>query len=390
MSLYDLHHAVKLCYFEGERSKRNATDVIREGLTILADADVDDDDDMTQVFSLLSDVCQQGDRESLALLVENRIDINMKNPRNGDTVLLDYCHSKWSNADFVALLQECGANLSAVDRYGKTVLIKAAEAEAAGVLSFLVKTAPTELLSRTDETGRAPLHYAVLQRSLEMVRTLLDTGAETDMPCDINNGQISLREEYESMTALMIAARQGDSQITSILLETGATVTKTDNFGNTALHFAETTGVAEVLLQNNADPNVLNDKGETPLVRLMRENSYARQESVCKGVCSMLMAVCNVNRSDLSGKTALHFACDRMGSYDMCKALIMAGAALNQQDRAGKTPLILACEWQWEKIAKYLVKKGADPNMKDNSGQTPLLIAAQNGQTELTELFMNL
>ena len=70
----------------------------------------------------------------------------------------------------------------------------------------------------------------------------------------------------DGITTLMIASREGKSEIVKTLLEKGAQVNMQDTYGLTALSFASQMGRTEIvklLLDKGADPNLKSNEVKT-------------------------------------------------------------------------------------------------------------------------------
>ncbi|MFM8532796.1 MAG: ankyrin repeat domain-containing protein, partial [Acidimicrobiia bacterium] len=106
--------------------------------------------------------------------------------------------------------------------------------------------------------GTAPVADAVMARDREAVKTLLKNGA------DVNAAQ------GDGMTALHWAARNGDAELTQMLLYAGANVKATTRLGGyTPLMMAADQGHASViaaLLASGSDAKAANSLGTTPLM----------------------------------------------------------------------------------------------------------------------------
>jgi hypothetical protein len=98
----------------------------------------------------------------------------------------------------------------------------------------------------------------------------------------------------------------------------------------------------------------------------------------------------DVNRSDMSGQTALMVAAFR-GHVETVKLLLDRGADVNVRDRSGATALMYAAFFAGKdnprqkcpEIIDLLVTQGADVNAVDERGTTPLMFAAAHRETEL-------
>ena len=106
------------------------------------------------------------------------------------------------------------------------------------------------------------LHEAVEDGELELVRFLIDAGA------DVN----ALDKWLD--TPLIIAAEEGDLEIVQILVDAGADVNVQDRWLDTPLHIATEEGdleIVQILVDAGADVNVQDRWGDTPLQIAMEE-----------------------------------------------------------------------------------------------------------------------
>jgi ankyrin repeat protein len=103
----------------------------------------------------------------------------------------------------------------------------------------------------------SPLAHAAARGEEDIVRTLLTKGS------DINAGN------HAGQTPLHLAADQGNSSVTRILLEQGALVDVVETAaGHTPLHYAARHGhtdLCELLIRFGADPDALTGNMDTPL-----------------------------------------------------------------------------------------------------------------------------
>ena len=110
-----------------------------------------------------------------------------------------------------------------------------------------------------DKWGHTLLIMAVVLGHAEIVRALLDKGADANVKDD--NG----------MTPLMWAAYWGRSDIVRTLMDRNADVNAQAKGGSTALMWAawgrNTLGIVKVLIAKGADINASNERGETALFR---------------------------------------------------------------------------------------------------------------------------
>lgn len=111
--------------------------------------------------------------------------------------------------------------------------------------------------TQQDEINALALSASVFGGHLDIIKYLLEAGTSID-------AQVSM----DDSTALIEAIRANDNQISTYLLEQGATVHLKDNQGFTALHWASWYGyidLIKLLISHNADLELKNTYGGTVL-----------------------------------------------------------------------------------------------------------------------------
>ena len=125
------------------------------------------------------------------------------------------------------------------------------------------------------------------------------------------DGYINIQRRPHGMTALMCAAKNGDSQVVKLLLKEGADVNAQNNYGNSALILAVSLANYEVvtkLIEAGADINVCDNQGYTPLM-VACTNINPR----LVGVCLEAGAVMDYHND--KGETALSIATRNENEY---------------------------------------------------------------------------
>ncbi len=107
---------------------------------------------------------------------------------------------------------------------------------------------------------------------IRLLKKLIDAIHERDYDeihrlVDLLNVDLNQIYEYEG-SPLHVAVKEGDIELVKHFLEKGANVNIQGAFGETPLHIAVDRGyesIVKLLLENGADPNIQSNEGNTPL-----------------------------------------------------------------------------------------------------------------------------
>lgn len=228
-----------------------------------------------------------------------------------------------------------------------------------------------------DENGWTALNWAATKGHTQVVKLLIEKGADVDAK-DSGNGQ----------TPLWKASHEGHTAIVKLLLENGADVNKRNASGETALWTASWKGhtdVVRLLLERGANANLTQtETGITPLW-------IASQEGYLDIVKLLLEngAGVDVKKKD-TGTTALWLA-SQNGHAEVAKFLLENGAEVNvKRSDIGVTALYIASEKGQTEVVKLLLDNGADVDIETGiDGTTALWQAAWHGHTDVVRLLLN-
>lgn len=203
-----------------------------------------------------------------------------------------------------------------------------------------------DLVNSADDKGSTPLHLASSQGHLEVVKFLVDKGADIEAV----NGR--------GFTPLQLASYGGHRQVVEFLLDKGANVNaKNKSMDMTALDFS-----------------------------LLKEIQAHKLDIapflISKG------AQFEVNKKNRMGLTALDMAIV-FGYTEAADYLMGFGADINYTGRDGKTPLSNAVSRGCPEIAKLLIEKGADVNVPDKEGNPPVYKAVEKGQSDIVGMLLS-
>ena len=191
----------------------------------------------------------------------------------------------------------------------------------------------------------------------------------------------NVKEPSTGGSALISAATRGDLEMVNTLLQSGADVNQTDEKRFTALLRAlqnDREEIANILVARpELDVNAQGEGGANALISFVaRQREPAVQDLLNRGA--------NVNLPDSEGDTALNIAVQR-GNIKIVELLLSKGADPNIKNKLGGTPLMWAGVFGRKEIAQILLDKGADPRAKDVDGMTAAAWAAKNNRQEMVE-----
>ncbi len=226
-----------------------------------------------------------------------------------------------------------------------------------------LKSAPDSLLGRS-------LFKAVTKDNTEIVRLLLDAGAEVD---------ILITPDLPPNTWLAIA--NGNSEILSLLLSAGANP-NAHWYGYTLLGFAASRPnprALKVLLEFGAEVDAI---GEEHIGALWVASDTANVDNLHV----LLEAGANVNATDQRGVTALMRA---IFHEDIQTVRILIDAGVKTTLSGMAPPLAIAIQVGNPVIVQDLLNAGADPNEVAINGATPLMLANLQGRNDLVTLLLD-
>ncbi|KAJ9598100.1 hypothetical protein L9F63_026796 [Diploptera punctata] len=217
------------------------------------------------------------------------------------------------------------------------------------------------------------LHIAIEHKQLEMVRFLLEQGADVEM-CG----------GWYKRTPLMWATEWGHVKISECIIEHGASVNATTENGYTALSLAVCGGkheVGKILLEKGADIELSDKYNKTPLMR-------AAERGHIKAVELLIKHGANINAKVHSGFTALSLAAS--GGYsEVVKLLLKEGADIELcVGEFNRTPLMQAAISGYANVVEILIHHGASINTTDKNGFSTLQLAISNRKHESVEVLL--
>jgi len=251
-------------------------------------------------FPALAFAAREGDVESARLMLEKGVDINYGDVDNTTALVVSIMNKQYTFAKF---LIDRGADVNLAGSYGRTPLYA------------IVDMRNEDYSALPNRKNEDPLP------TLDILKALLDHHANLNATLTaslpgrsgMDFGDATLGE---GTTALMRAARAGDTAAVRLLLDAGADAKRTTKDGNTALMFAAGVGYRD-------------------------KNTRGSEVDALESVKILVNFGLDVRQRNTREETALHGAADR-GAYTIVQYLVDHGAELNVKSKQGFTPLDVA------------------------------------------------
>ncbi|MEJ0039755.1 MAG: ankyrin repeat domain-containing protein [Gammaproteobacteria bacterium] len=360
---------------------------------------------------------KNNDHDAALKLLERRADVNAA---EGDGTTPLHWAVYQNDADLVDRLIKAGANVNAMNEYGSAPLAEAATTGNAPIIERLLKAGADPespnadgqtalmLLARTSNLpaatallkkkanvnaiekwhGQTALMWATAEKQPEMVKLLIQYGADVNARSLVNNWQRQVTAEPRAqarppggLTPLIYASREGCFECVTALVRAKAKLDMADPEGVTPLivainnfHF----DIAKFLIESGANVNKWDWWGRTPLYSAVDLNTIphgGRPDRMSLDATTSLQLIDMLLERGANPNARLKLfppyrALGPDRGADMI--LTMDATPLLRAAKAGDVPAI-----------KALLAHGADPGIPQLWGITPLMAAANLGSNEI-------
>jgi ankyrin repeat protein len=219
--------------------------------------------------------------------------------------------------------------------------------------------------------GRTPLHWAARGVHLDMLKLLLDKGADPNL------------RDNSKITPLHSVSARGHREAAELLLGSGADVNAVDEFGKTPLAYAITGGhkqLADFLVSKGGTVPIKGEAGR----RLFHDSASQRDKALVEW---MIIRGVDVSTQNGNGGNLLH-SLSEGGLAQWMGRLIEKGWDVNAKDRYGFTPLHYAAKNGHQDVAEFLLQNKADINAVNLAGERPIHLARRAGKKDLAEMLI--
>ena len=342
----------------------------------------------------ISIACRNGSEAMVDLLLKAKADAKGSEP-SGETVLMSCARTGSLGAVEQLLAAGAEPNSFEVDS-GQTALMWAAAGGHWEIVDLLIGAGADVNASSSGKF--TPLMFAARTGDLKSAELLLDAGAEVNAATEAGLSPLLIASaSLDAITGsdyrLVVEESQHES-LGALLLDRGADVTQSDQYGMTALHYAvemNKPSLLKALLKRDADPNAQLTQGlpfrrgdyvgreaydgASPFwlaarlgnVEMMRELLDAGADPELRqawGVTPTMVAA-GVTQTDsrIANEEKLIQALELL--------VLEIKTDIHSVDRSGQTAVHGAANVSGNEIIKFLVAEGADPEAVDSRGRTP-------------------
>lgn len=271
--------------------------------------------------------------------------------------------------DVVRTLINLGINTFQPNHNYWTIIHSAAASGNTELFIHMYNAFGPEPFYQTDRLQRNAAHIAAINGQLEIIKAIEGIG--------IN--MFNSKDKY-GMTPFMLAVDCSNRHIIDYLMPK-SDLSVTDKNGRTLLHIAVENNdipLTGLFLENNFDPNVLDNKGRTPLF-------CAVEKSLRNPIVVLLLQHgCDPNIKPFDGNTII--SCSVVKAPHLLQVLLAAGADIVATNSKGWNCLhFAAISSSISVFDQLLADQSAKPllNQTTNNGETPFYLACMNGKTSI-------
>jgi len=215
------------------------------------------------------------------------------------------------------------------------------------------------------------------------------------LDCLTKGAALEALSASQGVSAIHLAARNGHEETVSSLLGVGGPglLNLQSTEGHTPLFEAclsmeDCRKVIKLLLEANADKEIMDRFGETVLMSLCKQDYCKERKETIK---LLLKRGSSTTRQNLQQQNALMLALQSAqgsNNREIATLLLDAGAPIDATGKLGRRALMLECmsnHTHWRESCLLLLKRGAQVDATDIAGRSALSYAARMGHTDMVK-----
>lgn len=355
--------------------------------------------------TVLQDVALEGNSRVFRILMAQNPDLNIKD-NYGRTVIFDAVDG--GNLDIIREVIHNVDDPNVTDDIGQTVLFEAALKEDDEMARFLISNGVN--INHNDNNRQNVLFNAVVMgaENLDFIEMLLKKGIKINQK---DNDDKTILDELLKILGILndpyapaegkyklVAPERNYLKLTSILMEHGLAIDRTDDHGKTVL-FREIERknyeTIEFLLSSGANINARDKEGKAVL-----------SDAIMEGVSNINMIDflidkgADIDQKDYNERTIIddlveiiliqqnskkptsrrfYDIVDDEDYVGLLKRMLVHKPKINMPKKNGKTIIYDVINYNNLELIKTLLNNGCDANIKDIKGDTPLSVLIDEG-----------
>jgi ankyrin repeat protein len=274
------------------------------------------------------------------------------------------------------------------------------------VIKFLVQQEGNGVNKLTHD-GRIYLHWAANRGNVEIVKFLLENGANIDLTDDkgatpivfaASNGMANPqvyelffqagtdpKQKFKNGANLLLLGIPNDKELklAAFLSTKGLSLTDTDDLGNTAFNYAAKSGDIP-LLQKLKEKGIKFD-GRA----LINASQGTRSSSATLETYKYLVEDLKINPNSVgdNGENVLHNLVKKQKQNEIIAYFLSKNVDVNHQDKEGNSVLMNAVRGNVDDL-KTFFSKVKDLNATNSKGLSALTFALENGSSEMVDFLL--